>query len=168
MTQRAAVADRSRNEDADVERGSAMKVEAILLKKGRSVQTIQQWSTISEVLRRLAGPPRIGALIVTQSNGQIAGMITERDIIRELERHPGQLLDRPVAEVMGRHVPVCSPQDSVEQVMVQMTRRRYRHLPVVDRGQLVGLVSIGDVVKHRIDEIQLESRVLRDLYIASR
>ena len=119
-------------------------------------------------LRRLAGPPRIGALIVTRSDGQIAGMITERDIIRELERHPEQLLDRSVAEVMGRHVPMCSPQDSIEHVMLQMTRRRYRHLPVVQRGQLVGLVSIGDVVKHRIDEIQLESRVLRDLYIASR
>jgi CBS domain-containing protein len=155
-------------DDHKVVRGSAMKVETILIKKGRSVEAIQQWSTIAEALHRLAGPPRIGALIVTEAHGRIAGMITERDIIRELDRHPDHLLDRPVTEVMGRHVPVCSPQDSIEQVMLQMTRRRYRHLPVVERGRLVGLISIGDVVRHRIDEMQLEARVLRDLYIASR
>jgi CBS domain-containing protein len=145
-----------------------MKVEAILRKKGRSVQTILPWSTVAEALHRMAGPPRIGALVVTESDGRIAGMITERDIIRELERHPDQLLERPVSYVMGRHVPVCSPQHSIEQVMLQMTRLRYRHLPVVERGRLVGMVSIGDVVKYRIDEIQLEANVLRDLYIASR
>jgi CBS domain-containing protein len=145
-----------------------MKVEAILRKKGRSVQTILPWSTVAEALHRMAGPPRIGALVVTGSDGRIAGMITERDIIRELERHPDQLLERPVSRVMGRHVPVCSPQHSIEQVMLQMTRLRYRHLPVVERGRLVGLVSIGDVVKYRIDEIQLEANILRDLYIASR
>jgi CBS domain-containing protein len=145
-----------------------MKVEAILRKKGRSVQTILPWSTVAEALHRMAGPPRIGALVVTESDGRIAGMITERDIIRELERHPDQLLERPVSYVMGRHVPVCFPQHSIEQVMLQMTRLRYRHLPVVERGRLVGMVSIGDVVKYRIDEIQLEASVLRDLYIASR
>ena len=145
-----------------------MKVEAILRKKGRSVQTILPWSTVAEALHRMAGPPRIGALVVTESDGHIAGMITERDIIRELERHPDQLLERPVSYVMGRHVPVCFPQHSIEQVMLQMTRLRYRHLPVVERGRLVGMVSIGDVVKYRIDEIQLEANVLRDLYIASR
>ena len=145
-----------------------MKVEAILRKKGRSVQTILPWSTVAEALHRMAGPPRIGALVVTESDGRIAGMITERDIIRELERHPDQLLERPVSYVMGRHVPVCFPQHSIEQVMLQMTRLRYRHLPVVERGRLVGMVSIGDVVKYRIDEIQLEANVLRDLYIASR
>jgi CBS domain-containing protein len=145
-----------------------MKVEAILRKKGRSVQTILPWSTVAEALHRMAGPPRIGALVVTGSDGRIAGMITERDIIRELERHPDQLLERPVSYVMGRHVPVCFPQQSIEQVMLQMTRLRYRHLPVVERGRLVGMVSIGDVVKYRIDEIQLEANILRDLYIASR
>jgi CBS domain-containing protein len=145
-----------------------MKVEAILRKKGRSVQTILPWSTVAEALHRMAGPPRIGALVVTESDGRIAGMITERDIIRELERHPDQLLERPVSYVMGRHVPVCFPQQSIEQVMLQMTRLRYRHLPVVERGRLVGMVSIGDVVKYRIDEIQLEANILRDLYIASR
>src|SRR5919202_1936446 len=105
-----------------------MKVEAILRKKGRSVQTILPWSTVAEALHRMAGPPRIGALVVTESDGHIAGMITERDIIRELERHPDQLLERPVSYVMGRHVPVCFPQHSIEQVMLQMTRLRYRRL----------------------------------------
>jgi CBS domain-containing protein len=145
-----------------------MKVEAILAKKGRAVQTIRPWSTVAEAVHRLAGPPRIGALIVTGQDGRIAGMITERDIIRALERYRENLMNRPVSEVMGRHVPACSPQDSIEHVMLQMTRLRYRHLPVIDRGRLAGLISIGDVVKNRIDEIQLESSVLRDLYIASR
>ena len=145
-----------------------MKVEGIITKKGRSVQTIQPWSTVAEAVHRLAGPPRIGALVVTGPDGRITGMITERDIIRGLERHGGQLLDRQVTEVMERHVPVCSPQDSIEHVMLQMTRLRCRHLPIVDRGQLAGLISIGDAVKHRIDEIRLEAEILRDLYIASR
>jgi CBS domain-containing protein len=145
-----------------------MKVEEIITKKGRSVQTIQPWSTVAEAVHRLAGPPRIGALVVTGPDGRITGMITERDIIRGLERHGGQLLDRQVSDVMERHVPVCSPQDNIEHVMLQMTRLRCRHLPIVDRGQLAGLVSIGDAVKHRIDEIRLEADVLRDLYIASR
>ncbi|MBV9163500.1 MAG: CBS domain-containing protein [Pseudonocardiales bacterium] len=145
-----------------------MKVEGIITKKGRSVQTIQPWSTVAEAVHRLAGPPRIGALVVMGPDGRITGMITERDIIRGLERHGGQLLDRQVTEVMERHVPVCSPQDSIEHVMLQMTRLRCRHLPIVDRGQLAGLISIGDAVKHRIDEIRLEAEILRDLYIASR
>jgi CBS domain-containing protein len=144
-----------------------MKVEGIITKKGRSVRIIQPWSTVAEAVHQLAGPPRIGALVVTGPDGQITGMITERDIIRGLERHSGQLLDRQVTDVMEHHVPVCSPQDSIEHVMLRMTRLRGRHLPVVDRGQLAGLVSIGNAVKHRIDEIRLEADVLRDLYTAS-
>jgi CBS domain-containing protein len=145
-----------------------MKVAGILANKGHSVQTIQPWSTVAEAVHQLAGPPRIGALVVTSFDGQVAGMITERDIVRELEHYRGALLDRPVTEVMQRHVPVCSAQDSIEHVMLQMTRHRYRHLPVVERGQLAGLVSIGDVIRHRIDEVRLEAGVLRDLYLASR
>lgn len=145
-----------------------MTVEGLIANKGRSVQTIQPWSTLVAAVRQLNGPPRIGALVVTGPEGQIAGIITERDIIRDLDRHGGQLLDRQVSDVMQHHVPVCSPRDSIERVMVQMTRLRCRHLPVIDRGQLVGLVSLGDAVKHRIDEIRLEADVLRDLYIAGR
>ncbi|MGH3671431.1 MAG: CBS domain-containing protein [Pseudonocardiaceae bacterium] len=145
-----------------------MTVEGLITNKGRSVETIQPWSTLVAAVRQLAGPPRIGALVVTGPGGQIAGIITERDIIRDLDHHGGQLLDRQVCDAMQRHVPVCSPQDSIERVMVQMTRLRCRHLPVIDRGQLVGLVSLGDAVKHRIDEIRLEADVLRDLYIAGR
>jgi CBS domain-containing protein len=145
-----------------------MNVQAMLTKKGRSIQTIQPWSTIAAAVRQLAGPPRIGALVVTGPEGEIVGLITERDIIRELDRRGGHLLDRQVADVMQRHIPVCSPQDSIEHIMLQMTRLRCRHLPVVERGQLTGLVSIGDAVKHRIDELRLETGVLRDLYLASR
>jgi CBS domain-containing protein len=146
-----------------------VKVAGIITKKGQSVQTIQPWSTVAEAVHRLAGPPRVGALVVIGPAGRITGMITERNIIRGLERHGRQLLDQQVLDVMERHVPVCSPQDSIDHVMVQMTRLRYRHLPVVDEhGELAGLVSMGDAVKHRIDEIRLETDVLRDLYIAGR
>ncbi|MGH3797734.1 MAG: CBS domain-containing protein [Pseudonocardiaceae bacterium] len=143
-----------------------MKVEGILTSKGRSVQTIQPWSTVAEAVRRLAGPPRIGALVITTADNSVAGMITERDIVRALGIHGAHLVDMQVAEVMSQHVQVCSPQHSITHLMMEMTRWRLRHLPVVEHGELVGIVSIGDVVRRRVEEMKLEVGVLRDLYIA--
>jgi CBS domain-containing protein len=94
------------------------------------------------------------------------GTLTERDIIRGLGKYGAKLLTMQVTNVMSRNVPVCSPEDSITRLMQQMTASRYRHLPVVDGGELVGLVSIGDVVKARIEEMELETGLLRDLYIA--
>lgn len=145
-----------------------MKVEEILKSKGRSVATIEADANITEAIRRLNGPPQIGALVIRGEEGQrpIAGTLTERDVIRSLGKHGAQLLAMRVADVMTRNVPVCSPGDSIARLMQQMTASRYRHLPVVDRGKLVGLVSIGDVVKARVADMELETGLLRDLYIA--
>jgi len=144
-----------------------MKVADMLGSKGYDVQTIYSWSSTGDAIRRLAGPPTIGALVVCD-NGRdgVTGLITERDVVRGLSRHGGGVTERPVGDLMSRHVPVCSPQDSLAQVMAQMTRWRFRHLPVLQDGVLCGLLSIGDAVQHRLKEVQLESDVLRDMYLA--
>lgn len=145
-----------------------MKVEEILKSKGRSVETIELSASIAEAVRRLNGPPPIGALVVRSEDAprQIVGTITERDIIRALGKHGAKLLSKQVTDVMSRNVPVCSPEDGIARLAEQMTSSRYRHLPVAVRGELVGLVSIGDVVKARLTDMELETGLLRDLYIA--
>lgn len=145
-----------------------MKVEEILKSKGRSVQTIEADANITMAIGRLNGPPQIGALVVVDELGQrpFAGTLAECDIIRALGKFGATLLTMRVAEVMSRNVPTCTPQDNISRLMRQMTASRYRHLPVVDRGELAGVVSIGDVVKARIADMELETNLLRDLYIA--
>lgn len=145
-----------------------MKVEEILKSKGRSVETIDADASIAEAIGRMNGPPQIGALIVPDELGQrpFTGTLTERDIIRALGKYGSKLLTMRVTDVMSRNVPVCSSQDSIARLMQQMTTSRYRHLPVVDQGKLTGLVSIGDVVKARVSDMELETGLLRDLYIA--
>lgn len=145
-----------------------MKVEEILKFKGSSVVTIELSATIAEAVHKLNGPPQIGALVVRSDDVQrrIVGTVTERDIIRALGKHGSALLSMQVSEVMSRNVPVCSPQDNIARLAQQMTSSRYRHMPVVDRAELVGLVSIGDVVKARLTDMELETGLLRDLYIA--
>jgi len=145
-----------------------MRVEEILKSKGRLVETIEADASVAEAIGRLNGPPQIGALVVRDEEGRrpIAGTLTERDIIRALGKYGAKLLTMRVTEVMSRNVPVCSPEDSIARLMQQMTASRYRHLPVIHEDELVGLVSIGDVVKARIADMELETGLLRDLYIA--
>lgn len=146
-----------------------MKVEDILQAKGRSVETVHPWATVEDAVRRLAGPPRIGALVVCgDSERGLVGLLTERDVVAALDVNGPGLLRRTVGEVMSRDVPTCAPDDGLAGVMTKMTRSRHRHLPVCHGGRLVGLVSIGDVVKHRLTEVELEAGVLRDLYHAAR
>ncbi|MQA13394.1 MAG: CBS domain-containing protein [Pseudonocardiaceae bacterium] len=146
-----------------------MKVEAILKSKGRSVETIEPWATVAEAVRRLAGPPQLGALVVcADSERRVAGVISERYIVTALAKHGAQLPDLQVEDVMSKDFPVCSLQDSVVHVMQEMTRSRHRHLPVVEHGTLCGLVSIGDLVKNRLEEMEVERGVLRDLYAVRR
>lgn len=145
-----------------------MKVEEILKSKGRSVETIVPEASIAQAVRRLVGPPPIGALVVCadEERQRLTGTITERDVIRALGKYGERLLTMQVRDVMSRDVPVCSPEDSSARLMQQMTASRFRHLPVVEHGKLVGLVSIGDVVKGRLTDMELETGLLRDLYIA--
>ena len=129
-----------------------MDVEAILRAKGSTVHTVSTGALVVaavEAMNRL----RLGALVVTEEDGSIAGMLSERDIVTGLCRHGSGVLGRRVAEVMDRNFSVCAPGDSIVAVMEQMTRTRRRHTPVIDAGRLVGLVSIGDIVKRRVDEL---------------
>ncbi|MGQ0572575.1 MAG: CBS domain-containing protein [Pseudonocardia sp.] len=142
-----------------------MRIADILAAKGRQVHTALPWTTIAQAVARLdeAG---VGALLVCDADGRIRGIVSERDVVRGLPRHGRGLLDMAVQDVMTRNVATCTSEDTVATAMAKMTRGRFRHLPVVDAGRLVGLVSIGDLVKHRVREMELETGVLRDSFIA--
>lgn len=142
-----------------------MKVEAILQAKGRTVEKIRPEATVPMAIHELT-TRGIGALVVSSDGERVVGIVSERDLVRGLARHGTRLLEMRVGEVMSRNVPLCSPEGSVKDVMATMTRTRHRHLPVVEDGRLCGIVSIGDVVKHRLEELELETHVLRDAYIA--
>ena len=144
-----------------------MSVGAILKAKGSDVETITGDATVEEAVGRLRDA-EIGALIVSSDGRTVDGVLSERDVVAGLADHGAEILGRKVEDVMTSRVATCSPDDGVEKVMLEMTQLRARHFPVVDEGRLVGVVSIGDVVKNRLDEVQLEKNVLRDSYIAGR
>jgi len=137
-----------------------MNVETILRSKGRAVATLRPEKTIGAAVEELISR-NIGALVVTEDGSGVDGIISERDIVHALADHGTDLLARSVAEVMTRPVITCNPSDSVEKLMAEMTNRRIRHFPVVEDGRLCGIVSIGDVVKNRLDEVEYEARSLR-------
>lgn len=144
-----------------------MKVENILDAKGRQVETIDPDTTVLLAVHRLTSM-RIGALVVSGDGERVEGILSERDIVRGLLHHGDRLVEMRVREVMSKSVEECTPGDTIKQAMALMTRTRNRHLPVVDGGKLCGLLSIGDVVKNRLEEMELETNVLRDAYIARR
>ena len=137
-----------------------MDVETILRNKGRAVATIRPDDTVGAAIEALVSR-NIGALVASQDGEAVDGIISERDIVHALARHGVALLALSVAEVMTRSVVTCDPTESVAELMAEMTNRRIRHLPVVRDGRLCGIVSIGDVVKNRLDEIEYEARSLR-------
>jgi CBS domain-containing protein len=142
-----------------------MTVRAILSRKGRDVSTIAPTANLSEAVKLLA-QRRIGAVVVTGPDNRVAGILSERDIVRVLgERGPEALQDN-VAAVMTRKVSTCQESETVAVLMEKMTAGKFRHLPVVEQGRLVGIVSIGDVVKLRVEEIEGETEALRE-YIAT-
>lgn len=138
-----------------------MIVKSILSTKGCDVATIAPTATLAEATKILADR-RIGALVVTGAGGRITGIISERDIVRALAQHGGSALQMPLAEVMTRKVVTCAPADTVAVLMERMTAGKFRHLPVLDDGELVGIISIGDVVKYRLTELEFEHGALRD------
>ena len=144
-----------------------MKVQEILAHKGNKVVTIRPDATVSTAVHRLA-LERIGALVVSEDGRSIQGVLSERDIIKALAEDGAAILapDRRVRDLMTRGVRTCRPDDPVKAVMAEMTRHRFRHMPVVQAGRLVGVISIGDVVKTRLDEMELETVMLREAYIA--
>ena len=142
-----------------------MHVASILKVKGRAVETVRADAKLTAVASRLADK-RIGAVVVTDRAGAIAGIVSERDIVHALAREGTACLDWPVSEIMTRDVLTCTEDDTLDQIMSSMTQRRCRHLPVVDGGKLTGIISIGDVVKHHIAEVEMEAMAMRD-YIAT-
>jgi CBS domain-containing protein len=144
-----------------------MTVKAILSRKGNDVITIEPTVTMSAAVNILA-ERRIGALVVVAgADKQVAGILSERDIVRALaQRGPGALQEA-VGHVMTRRVVTCTESDTVAALMERMTQGKFRHLPVVERGELVGLVSIGDVVKHRLGEMEHESNALREYILTA-
>ena len=142
-----------------------MNVDGILRAKGAAVVTIKPDATVGDLVRGLRDA-RIGAMVVSGDGSSVLGIISERDVVRGLAERGTRILEVPVADLMTRDVISCTPRDTVKQVMAEMTRRRIRHLPVVADGVLCGIVSIGDVVKNRLEEMETETNVLREAYIA--
>ena len=142
-----------------------MTVKTILSRKGREVVTIAPTANLSEAVKLLA-ERRIGAVVVTGADNHVAGILSERDIVRALGERGAAALGDNIAAVMTRKVTTCTEADTVAFIMERMTEGKFRHLPVVEQGKLVGVISIGDVVKFRVEEIEGESNALRE-YIAT-
>jgi CBS domain-containing protein len=139
-----------------------MNVETILTSKGSDVATIDQQASLGDAVERLRDRG-VGALVVSADGRHIDGIISERDVVRALADHGATALGRTVASVMSKIVVTCRCGDSVDELMAEMTERRHRHLPVVDDQQvMIGIISIGDVVKARVGELQNENQALTD------
>ena len=138
-----------------------MIVKNILTGKGGDVATIEQTADLKAAVKVLA-ERRIGALVILGTDHRVIGLLSERDIVRALAEHGSNALNEPIGQVMTREVKTCSEDDTVEGLMDQMTTGRFRHMPVVKQDKLVGIVSIGDVVKNRVEEIDHEAKSLRD------
>jgi len=141
-----------------------MIVAQILAAKGREVSTTTADKTIGAVATELAAR-KIGALVVME-RGRVTGIVSERDIVKAIGLNGAVVLGDPVVSIMTRDVVTCREWEKINTVMARMTRRRFRHLPVVEEGELVGIVSIGDVVKARIEQVEFEADELRT-YIAT-
>ena len=143
-----------------------MTVSAILREKGSDVVAVSSGETVAEVAAMLA-KKKIGAVLVRADDGKpFAGIISERDIVRGIAAEGPEVLDKPVTHLMTRSVKTCAPGDTIAQVMEAMTNGRFRHMPVCENGSLVGFVSIGDVVRRRIGEVEHEAEAIREYVTA--
>jgi len=138
-----------------------MNVETILSVKGSEVITIGPTATLEEAIAVL-GKHRIGAVVVLGADQRVIGILSERDIVRALSERSAGALKEPLSQSMTRVVVSCCEADTVSDLMERMTRGRFRHIPVLEQERLVGIISIGDVVKQRLGEMERESEALRD------
>ncbi len=143
-----------------------MTVKAILSHKSPDIVSIEPTATLAQAAKLLAGR-RIGAVLVLGIEGRLAGILSERDIVRALAERGASMLDERVDQVMTRKVFTCSQTDTVAHIMEQMTAQKFRHVPVVDEGRLTGIISIGDVVKYRLHEIENETNALREYILTA-
>ena len=138
-----------------------MIVKNILASKGGNVVTAEPTADLAKAAKLLA-ERRIGAVLILDTNHQIVGILSERDIVRALAEHGAAALNKPISQIMTSNVKTCSENDTIGDLMGRMTTGKFRHLPVVQQGKLIGIVSIGDVVKSRVEEIDHEAEALRD------
>jgi len=142
-----------------------MFVSDILSQKGATIFTVAPAASVAEITRQLSAR-RIGSVLVLDVEGSVSGIVSERDLVRALARHGAGALELEARQVMTRDVVTCDPDDSIDRVMQTMTEGRFRHIPVVRRGELLGLVSIGDVVKARLEETRHETEALKAYIVA--
>lgn len=138
-----------------------MNVASILKLKGRAVATARSDASLHEAAQKLASK-KIGAIVIVGPNGAVAGIISERDIIRAVAEHGAAAMSRTISEFMTRNVVSCSEASRLEEMMEMMTKGRFRHLPVIEDNALVGIISIGDVVKYHMAEVELEVSAMRN------
>lgn len=138
-----------------------MTVKTILAGKSADVITIEPAATLADAVK-LLGQHRIGAVVVTGADRRLIGILSERDIVRTIGEQGAGALQAPVSESMTRKVVTCAETETISEIMERMTAGKFRHVPVIDQGRLVGIVSIGDVVKSRLQEMERESDALRD------
>jgi len=142
-----------------------MNVKTILAAKSRNlggdIISIEPTADLTAAAR-LLGAHRIGAVVIRGAGGRLAGILSERDIVRAISEKGAEALALPVGQVMTRNVATCGEDDSVASIMERMTAGKFRHMPVMAKGELLGVISIGDVVKQRVEEIERESEAMRD------
>ncbi|MDE2374114.1 MAG: CBS domain-containing protein [Hyphomicrobiales bacterium] len=143
-----------------------MNVSIILAGKGREIVTIEPNASLTNAVHLLADK-NIGAALILGADHRIAGIISERDIVRALAERGAAALAEPVSRTMTRKVETCTEGESVANIMERMTAGKFRHMPVVDQGRLVGIVSIGDIVKHRVQEMERDSVAMRDYILTA-
>ena len=138
-----------------------MTVKSILSGKGNDIVSIEPTASLEAAIKKLT-EHRIGALLVLGPDHRLIGILSERDIVRVLAEQGAEVLNKPLANVMTRKVFTCGPTETVGMIMERMTTGKFRHVPVVEEDQVIGIISIGDVVKHRLHEMEQESAALRD------
>jgi CBS domain-containing protein len=143
-----------------------MTVSIILAGKGRDVVAIEPNASLAAAVDVLA-EKRIGALLILGADRRVVGILSERDIVRTLAERGAAALDAPVSVAMTRKVSTCNESETIAVIMERMTAGKFRHVPVVDQGRLVGIVSIGDVVKHRLHEMERDSAAMRDYILTA-
>jgi len=143
-----------------------MTVNTILAEKGREVVTIEPAASVANAAKLLA-ERRIGAVLVCGADRRLVGIVSERDIVHALAARGAEALNEPISQSMTRKVVTCNESETIGSIMERMTKGKFRHVPVIDQGRLVGIVSIGDVVKHRLQEMEHESAAMRDYILTA-
>jgi CBS domain-containing protein len=148
------------------DREAIMTVSTILGEKGREVVTIEPGASLAAAAKLLA-EKRIGTVLILGADRRLVGIISERDIVQALAARGAAALDEPVSQTMTRRVETCNESETIGSIMERMTKGKFRHVPVVEQGRLVGIVSIGDVVKHRLQDMERESAAMHDYILTA-